>query len=74
MFTETDSLTYEVKSENVYKEFFKWKDLSEFSNYSKDSTFFDDTNKKVIGKMKKEFGGVIVDEYVGLKKKEKHWW
>ena len=48
--------------------------MSEFSNYSKDSTFFDDTNKKVIGKMKKEFGGVIVDEYVGLKKKEKHWW
>ena len=31
--------------------------------------FFDKTNKKVIGKMKDEFGGVIVDEFVGLKSK-----
>ena len=27
LFADTDSLTYEIKSENVYKEFFKWKDL-----------------------------------------------
>ena len=31
--------------------------------------FFDETNKKVIGKMKDEFGGVIVIEFVGLKSK-----
>ena len=60
LFTDTDSLTYEIKSENVHEEFFKWKDLFDFSNYSKDSKFFDETNKKVIGKMKDEFGGVIV--------------
>ena len=52
LFTDTDSLVYEIKSENVYEEFFKWKDLFDFSNYSKDLKFFDDTNKKVIGKMK----------------------
>ena len=69
LFTETDSLTYEIKSENVYEEFFKWKDLFDFSNYSKDSKFFDETNKKVIGKMKDEFGGVTVIEFVGLKSK-----
>ena len=69
LFTDTDSLTYEIKSENVYEEFFKWKDLFDFSNYSKDSKFFDETNKKVIGKMKDEFGGVIVDKFVGLKSK-----
>ena len=68
LFTDTDSLTYEIKSENVY-EFFKWKDLFDFSNYSKDSKFFDNTNKKVIGKMKDEYGGVIIDELVGLKSK-----
>ena len=38
-----------------------------FSNYPKDSKFFNDTNKKVIGKIKDEFGGVIVEEFVGLK-------
>ena len=69
LFTDTDSLTYEIKSENVYKEFYKWKDLFDFSNYSKDSTFYDDTNKKVIGKMKDEYGGVIIDQFVGLKSK-----
>ena len=69
MFTDTDSLTYEIKSESIYEEFFKWKDLFDFSNYSKDSKFFDETNKKVIGKMKDEFGGVIVVEFVGLKSK-----
>ena len=40
-----------------------------FSNYSKDSKFFDETNQKVIGKIKDEFGGVIVVEFVGLKSK-----
>ena len=62
-------LTYEIKSENVYDDFFKWKDLFDFSNYSKDSKFFDNANKKVIGKMKDEFGGVIIDEFIGLKSK-----
>ena len=69
LFSDTDSLTYEIKSENVYKKIFKWKDLFDFSNYSKNSNFFDKTNKKVIGKMKDEFGGVIVTEFVGIKTK-----
>ena len=69
LFTGTDSLTYEIKSENVYEEFFKWKNLFDFSNYSKDSEFFDRTNKKVVGKMKNEFGGVIIGEFIGLKSK-----
>ena len=69
LFTDTDSLTYEIKSENVYEKLFKWKDLFDFSNYLKDSNFFDEANKKVIGKMKDELGGVIVTEFVGLKSK-----
>ena len=69
LFTDTDSLTYEIKSENVYKEFYKWKDLFDFSNYPKDSKFFDKSNEKVIGKMKDEYGGVIIDEFIGLKAK-----
>ena len=69
LFTDTDSLTYEIKSENVCEEFFKWKDLFDFSNYSKDSNFFDETNIKLIGKMKDEFREVIVTEFVGLKSK-----
>ena len=69
LFTDTDSLTYEIKSKNAYEEFFKWKDLFDFSNYSKYSTFFDNANKKVIGKMKDEYGGTIIDQFIGLKSK-----
>ena len=69
LFTDTDSLTYEIKSENVYEEFYKWKDLFDFSNYSKDSRFYNESNKKVIGKMKDEYSGVIIDEFIGLKSK-----
>ena len=46
-----------------------WKDLFVFSNYSKDSEFFNGTNQKVIGKMKDKFGGIIIIEFVGLKSK-----
>ena len=67
LFTDTDSLTYEIKSEDVYEEFFKHKHLFDFSNYPKDSKFFDPTNKKVIGKMKDEKEGKINDEFLGLK-------
>ena len=69
LFSDTDSLAYEIKSENVCEEFFKWKNLFDFSNYSKDSEFFDDTNKRVIGKMKDEYGGIIIDQFIGLKSK-----
>ena len=48
LFTDTDSLTYEIKSENVYENF-------DFSNYSKHSKFYDYASKKVIGKMKDEY-------------------
>ena len=61
LFTDTGSLAYEIKSENIYEEFFKWKDLIDFSNYPKGSIFYDDTNKKVIGKMKHEYGRNIID-------------
>ena len=57
LFTDTGSLAYEIKSENVYEEFFKHKQFFDFSNYPKESKFFDETNKKVIGKMKDKFGG-----------------
>ena len=52
LFTDTDSLTYKIKSKDVYEKVFKHKQFLDFSNYPKDLKFFDLTNKKVIGKMK----------------------
>ena len=43
--------------------------MFDFSNYPKDSTIFDKTNKKVIGKMKDETKGKVIDKFVGLNSK-----
>ena len=51
------------------KNFFKHKHLFDFSSYPKDSQFFDETNKKVIGKMKDMSEVKIINEFVGLKSK-----
>ena len=54
LFTDTDSLTYEITSEDVYEEFFKNKHLLDFSNYPKDSIVYK---------------GVLINKLVGLKSK-----
>ena len=43
--------------------------MFDFSDYPRDSKFFDPANKNVIGKMKGEFKGKIISEFVGLKPK-----
>ena len=43
--------------------------MFDFSDYPQDSFFFDPVNKKVIDKMKDEFKGKIISEFVGLKSK-----
>ena len=53
----------------LMKNFLKEKHLFDFSNYPKDSTFFDEDNKKAIGQMKDMSEGKIIDGFVGLKSK-----
>ena len=69
LFTDTDSLVYEIKKVDVYENFYQDKDLFDFSEYSSNSKFFDQTNKKVIGKINDEFRRKIIIEFVGLKSK-----
>ena len=49
LFTDTDSLAYEIKAKDFYKDVWKDKDRFDNSDYSEDSKYFDKTNKKVIG-------------------------
>ena len=69
LFTDTDSLTYEIEAEDVYQDF--WDDKNKFDNsdYPESSPYFNTTNKKVIGKFKDEAAGVPICEFVGLKSK-----
>ena len=63
LFTDTDSLTYNIRTEDIYKDFWDDKDKFDFSDYDKNSGFYDPTNKKVIGKMKDESKGVPIVEF-----------
>ena len=72
LFTDTDSLCYEIETEDFYK------DISgdvekgfDTSNFPKDhpSGIPVGKNKKVPGMMKDEAGGRIIEEFVGLRAK-----
>lgn len=52
LFADTGSLVYEIETDDTYEYFSKDKSLFYFSNYLKDSPFYDPVNKIVIGKMK----------------------
>ena len=69
LFTDTDSLTYEIEAEDVYQDFWNNKDLFDNSDYPENSLYFDKTNKKVIGKFKDEAAGIPIIEFIGLRSK-----
>ena len=70
LFTDIDSLTFEIKSENVYiKNFLSTKICFILVTFQKIQSFLMRQIKRVIGKMKDEFGGVTVEEFIRLKSK-----
>ena len=69
MFTDTDSLCYEIKTDDVYKDLFQDKKLYNKSDCPKNSEFFLDENEKVIGKMNDEASGMPIKEFIGLRSK-----
>ena len=68
LMTDTDSLTYEVKTENFYKDIRE--DVQErvdTSNFPQNhSSGILRMNKKVPGMFKDELGGKIISEFCGL--------
>ena len=64
LFTDTDSLTYEIETEYVYKDFWTDKDKFDNSEYPENSPYFDKSNKKVIGKFKDEVSGILINEFI----------
>ena len=69
LFTDTDSLCYVIQTNDVYKDFFNDRDKFDFSEYNKNSKYFDDSNKKVIGKFKDETPNYPIIEFIGLRSK-----
>ena len=58
---------YEIKTEDVYEDFSKDKEMFDLSNHSADSKYHDDSNKLMTDKMKDETGGVAIKEFAGVK-------
>ena len=69
LFTDTDSLTYQIEAEDVYKDFWKDKDMFNNSDYLESSPNYCNVNKKIIGKFKDEACGIQITEFIGLKSK-----
>ena len=76
LMTDTDSLIYEIKTDDFYKDIAKdveYKfDTSEFSKDHpsiREFRFKVEVNKKVIGMFKDETGGKQIEEFVGLRSK-----
>ena len=65
MFTDTDSLVYENKTDDVHEDFYEDTNLSDFSDCPQNSMELHSkisnlANKKVTGKIKDKFQGKIV--------------
>ena len=48
LFTDTDNLMYEIKTEDVYKDFSSDKEMFDFSNDLTKSKHYDNSNKLII--------------------------
>ena len=69
LFTDTDSLCYHIKKQDIYEIIGENKDIFDLSDYPKNHLLFDNSNKKVMGKFKDESNGKIMNEFVGLRAK-----
>ena len=67
LFTDTNSLIHEIKTEDVYEGFRNNKEMFDFRNYSIKSKYHNNSNKLVTDKTKDETAGVAIEEFFGLK-------
>ena len=69
LFTDTDSLMYLIRTEDIYKDMWADRDRFDFAGYPKDSPYYNNDNNKVLGKMKDEAAGKPILEFIGLRPK-----
>src|SRR5437899_12019136 len=69
LFTNTDSLCYELYTDDVYADMLRDEDLFDTSDYPVDHDNYSTENCKVIGKFKDECNSDPVVEFVGLRSK-----
>ena len=69
LITNTNSLTYKIESENFLENFYKDKELFDFSKYPKDSKYYNNAKNLVAKKMKDETCDMSIKGFKWLKSK-----
>ncbi|CAG2214067.1 unnamed protein product [Mytilus edulis] len=69
LFTDTDSLCYNINTDDIYQDMMEDRHLFDTSEYHPEHRLYSTLNKKVLGKMKDETHGIPIQEFVGLKSK-----
>ena len=69
MMTDTDSLLYHIKNDDIYEMMNENRELFDLSNYPKNNKLYDNTNNKVYGKFKDESSGVPIKSVICLRPK-----
>jgi hypothetical protein len=68
LFTDTDSLCYNVRKQDIFEIIKKNSELFDLSNYPKNHELYDGVNNKALGKFKNESPKQI-NEFIGLRAK-----
>ena len=66
LFTDTDSLCYEITTEDFHQDMYNYKEHFDFSDMHL-KQFKNSENKKVKGKFKDETQGISICEFIGLR-------
>ncbi|GFQ79371.1 uncharacterized protein TNCT_703491 [Trichonephila clavata] len=69
LFTDTDSLTYEIETEDIYRDMGENLNIYDTSDYPQDHALYSEKNKKRIGCFKDEMNSKPIIEFVGLRAK-----
>ena len=67
IYTDTDSLILDIRTDDLCKDMQEYSWLYDTSNYPKGHLLYNDRNKKALGKMKDECGGEVINEVVAVR-------
>ena len=69
IYTDTDSLIYEIETNDLSTDLSNLSDVMDFSNYDKSDPLYSSSNHRKIGYLKDEMGGKPIHEFIGIKPK-----
>lgn len=69
MYMDTDSLIYEIDTEDVYHDMIDIQEFFDMSSYPPDSPYYSKINKGVLGTLKDEFANTGISDFICLRSK-----